>query len=147
MSTTAGVLVEQPTLVQEVDGAVFEHAVKSLEVSEDVDDSVLFGIRFDGQCECRVIEPQYYIIYGSDEGAKCNDSFLTLRLVPEHALPKQAQRSLVGLEVRLNEGESVTCKGEYVEFELLSPVNDTSKPLFASNSSWACLHRRKDRRL
>merc|ERR1712217_718627 len=55
---------------------------------------------------------------------RLHSSLLSLRLTPEDSLPEQVQ---VGVEVRGRDGESVVCSGEYVEFELLSLVNDASK--------------------
>merc|ERR1719265_2023519 len=77
----------------------------------------------------RTITPQHYIINFANRENKggrprFHSSFLTLRLAPEEMLPEQVQ---VGVEVRGRDGESVVCGGEYVEFELLSLVNDAAK--------------------
>lgn len=88
---------------------------------------VNFELSFDEKHQHRVISPKHYIItFSSKDKARqrYHSSLLTLRLVPESSLPEQVQ---VGVEVRGRGGESVVCTGEYVEFELLSLVNDASK--------------------
>merc|ERR1711972_1135421 len=68
----------------------------------------------------------HYIVTfsGRKNRQRWQSSLLSLRLTPEDCLPEQVQ---VGVEVRGRDGESVVCSGEYVEFELLSSVNDASK--------------------
>jgi hypothetical protein len=88
---------------------------------------VNFELSYDGKNQCRVISPQHYIITfaNRDKGrARYHSSFMTMRLAAEDTLPEQVQ---IGIEVRGRDGESVVCGGEYVEFELLSLVNDASK--------------------
>merc|ERR1712187_966125 len=90
---------------------------------------VNFELSFDGDKQRRVITPEHYVItFSSKDKAQArtryHNSLLTLRIVPDESLPDQVQ---VGVEVRGRDGESVVCSGEYVEFELLSLVNDASK--------------------
>lgn len=88
---------------------------------------VNFELNFDAAQGRRVVGPRNYVVVFNTAGnkkQKYHSSLLTLRLTPEENLPEQVQ---VGVEVRGHDGESVICSGEYVEFELLSGVNDASR--------------------
>lgn len=89
---------------------------------------VNFELSFDASLGRRVIAPRNYVVVFAGQGGgarqKGHSSLLTLQLRPEEDLPEQVQ---VGVEVRGLDGESAICSGEYVEFELLSSVNDASK--------------------
>ncbi|CAE8603166.1 unnamed protein product, partial [Polarella glacialis] len=88
---------------------------------------VNFELSFDPVQQQRVLSPSHCVITWSnrDKGrARYTSSLLSLRIVPEDALPEQIQ---VGVEVRGKDGESVLCGGEYLEFELLSLPSDAAK--------------------
>ncbi|CAK9062224.1 unnamed protein product, partial [Durusdinium trenchii] len=94
----------------------------------EANDFINLRLSWDKAENKRVVSPPHYVImwHGREKSGKLRytSSLLSLRLIEETDLPEQVEAAI---EVRGRDGQTTSCGGQYIEFELLAQLGDLAK--------------------